>query len=39
LVVGLSGYNGSLTLSVAAADIARPQFEAFLDGMLAELPA
>lgn len=39
LVVGLSGYNGSLTLSLAAADIARPQFEAFLDGMLAELPA
>jgi NRPS condensation-like uncharacterized protein len=38
LVVCLSGYNGSLTLSVAAADIARPRFEAYLDGVLAELP-
>ncbi len=38
LSVGLSGYRGALTLSSSAADSARPQIEAFLDGMLAELP-
>jgi len=38
LVVGLSGYNGALTLSNAASDSARPQLEALLDRMLAELP-
>ncbi len=38
LVIAMTGYNGSLTLTLGAADSARPIFEAFLDEFLANLP-
>ncbi len=38
LTIAMSGYRGTITLSNAAADSARPQIEAFFDQILAELP-